>query len=570
MKTKVDCLIIGHNEMDFREYEKSVRKMGIDSGAYRDLNLNFIQYQGIPRTASELFNLFSEKISGPAGRWEPIRFGETFSAAVAYLGTFLDRHGLSFDYINAFQEDKAELTDKLQSIDFLCIAVTTTFYVSVLPVLEIVQFVKGYQKNAKIIIGGPFISTQVRSQEPESLAYLFNSVGADFYVNSSQGEAALVQIVKALKNSSSVENIPNIYYRDPGIPGRYAAAPFLRENNRLSENMVKWNLFSGGVGKYVGIRSAISCPFSCAFCGFPEHAGKYQYVEVEDLERELDLLSRIDSVKSVNFIDDTFNVPLKRFKRILRMMIKKKYPFRWNAHYRCQFADEEAVALMKESGCEGVFMGLESGSDRILKNMNKNATVAQYERGLDLLKQFDIMTFGSFIVGFPGENAETVRESIQFIKETGLDFFRPQLWYCEPITPIWKKREVYGLKGSHYVWKHATMDWREAADWVDKMFLQIDETTWIPQYNFDFDNLFHLKYRGIDFTRTRRFFHAFNSGIRQKLLNPARKEVDARLINLIKQALQATKTDSMDERRFKRSATNSVDIVDRYGADFEF
>ena len=76
------------------------------------------------------------------------------------------------------------------------------------------------------------------------------------------------------------------------------------------------------------IRTSISCPFSCAFCGFPEHAGKYQTVNVELIERELKSVDRMESVKSVYFIDDTFNVPVKRFKEILRMMIRNRFKFR--------------------------------------------------------------------------------------------------------------------------------------------------------------------------------------------------------------------------------------------------
>jgi radical SAM superfamily enzyme YgiQ (UPF0313 family) len=72
------------------------------------------------------------------------------------------------------------------------------------------------------------------------------------------------------------------------------------------------------------------------------------------------------------------------------MMIKNKYEFKWNSFFRCQFADREVVELMKESGCEGVFMGIESGSDKILENMNKASRIEKYYEGIALLKEYDI------------------------------------------------------------------------------------------------------------------------------------------------------------------------------------
>jgi p-methyltransferase len=168
------------------------------------------------------------------------------------------------------------------------------------------------------------------------------------------------------------------------------------------------------------------------------------------------------------------------------MMIRKQYNFNWFSYFRCSNSDEEAIQLMAESGCKGVFLGIESGSPTILKNMNKAATIEKYTQGIEWLRQYGIMTFGSFIVGFPGETAATVQETIDFIKETKPDYYRAQMWYCEPGTPIQNERETYDINGEGFVWNHATMDSLEAMDHIDKMFLSITESLWLPQWSFDF------------------------------------------------------------------------------------
>jgi p-methyltransferase len=202
-------------------------------------------------------------------------------------------------------------------------------------------------------------------------------------------------------------------------------------------------------------------------------------------------------VKNVVFIDDTFNVPLSRFKDICRLMIKNAYKFNWFSYFRCSNSDEEAIELMAESGCRGVFLGVESGSPQILTNMNKAATVEKYARGIEMLRKHDIMTFASLIFGFPGETAETIGETISFVRDTKPDYYRIQLWYCEPGTPIAFQKRKYGVNGEGFVWSHNTMDSLEAMDHIERAFLKIKESTWLPQWSFDFWVIPYLLGKGI-------------------------------------------------------------------------
>jgi len=559
MKT-IDCLLIGHNEMNFAEYERSVRSMGFKSGAYRDLNLNFIQYNNKPYGVAEIFNLFYRSGEYSRGTIKPFNMLETFSPAIAYLGSYLKKRGFTFDYIHSFQEEKEELSKKLVQDNILTIAIITTLYVSVLPILEIVKFVRTYNHSTKIIVGGPFISTKIRSQGDTESAYLFKAINADFYVNSSQGEATLVRIIGALKNNLNPGTINNIYYK---TGDQHVSTPVLKEDNKLAENRVDWSLFSDRLGEYAAVRTALSCPFSCAFCGFPEHAGNYQTVDVDKIERELNQLAQMKRLKSLHFIDDTFNVPVKRFKEILRMMIKNRFEFKWHSYFRCQFADEEMVELMKESGCEGVFLGLESGNDQILKNMNKNSDREKYFRGIELLKKHGIVTFGNFIIGFPGETHETAADTASFIKKSGLDFYRVQLWYCEPITPIWKERAKYNLEGESFEWSHATMDAKTASDIIDETFVSAKESTWIPQYNFDFDGLWHLIHRGITLEEAKTFLESFNNGMKEKLTRPDKKEIS---LDSLKRLISVCQPGNKEHDIFAVPPSKTAAI----NADFDF
>lgn len=557
----IDCILIGYNEMDFCEYEKKIREMGENSGAYRDLNLNLIWYNNQAYHAAEIFNLFYLNNHIGDTSVKPLNLLDSISTTIAYLGSYLHKRGFSFDYINSFQEEKIKLKQLLTANNILALAVTTTFYLSPLPIIEIIHFIKKYNPSAKIIVGGPFVSTQVRSLTGRQLEYLFKyTIEADFYVNSSQGESTLVKLLHALKKNAPVEDIENIYFK---TPTGYGSTPPRPENNKLSENMVDWGMFSHRVGEVMNIRTAISCPFSCAFCRYPEHAGAYQTNDVESIARELSTLNDMDSLRSIYFIDDTFNVPPQRFKGILKMMIKNQYKFKWHSYFRCQFIDREMVELMKESNCEGVYLGLESGNNGILENMNKAARIEKYRQGIELLKEFELVTFGSFIMGFPGETHETVRDTINFIEEIQLDFYRAHCWYYEPMAPVWKQRNQYNIQGESFEWKHATMDSKTAADIVDELFLSSKKSIWIPQYNFNFDSIWHIIHKGISLDSIKKFLRSFNNGIRERLSKQGQKEVSFDVLKQLTETFQSHKpsNDICDERK---------NNIDRDPVEFDF
>ncbi|MCP5051335.1 MAG: PhpK family radical SAM P-methyltransferase [bacterium] len=527
----IDCLIIGQNQISYEDYEKTVRDMGLHSGAYRDFRLNTLQYNNKYHSASHMYNLLCCNDMDTGNSLEPIRDVEFFNGAISYLGTYLHRRGLSFDFINSYQDEKEKLAELLKENDVLTVAITSTFYITVFPIIEIINFIRQYDTRTKIIVGGPFITTKHRNLTPEEFYYSLKLSKADFYVNSSQGEASLVKIIKALKNGGSTDGLINTYYRQGD---EYVATPMQTENNPLGENMVNWDLFDRRVGPFVNVRTCISCPFACSFCGFPEHAGDHQLVTPELVERELNQLERIDTLRCVDFTDDTFNVPMKRFKQLLRMMIKNRYTFKWFSFFFFFFADRETVELMKESGCQAVLLGIESGNDQILRNMNKRATAEKFLKGIALLKEYGILTMGNFFVGFPGETEETVKSTIQFINESGLDFYRSQLWYCEPITPIFRQKNKYNLEGEGFDWSHNTMDSQTACDLIENFILSIDNSTRFPQYYFDYDNIVQLLHKGLNAGQVKKFLDAFDSGIREKIRDKFSKEVSYSVIEQIK------------------------------------
>jgi p-methyltransferase len=79
------------------------------------------------------------------------------------------------------------------------------------------------------------------------------------------------------------------------------------------------------------------------------------------------------------------------------------------------------------------------------------------------------------------------------------------MWYCEPGTPIQNRREEFRIQGEGFVWNHATMDSLDAMDHIDRMFLTIKESLWLPQWSFDFWIIPYLLGKGISLAQFKQF-----------------------------------------------------------------
>jgi p-methyltransferase len=495
----LDCVVIGYNEVPFDKYESFLRNYGEDSEAYRDLKFSFVDLNG---EKLDYIGLLNRMLNQANGQRHELKSGDIPNLAAVYLTNFLRNKGHRARYVNLYQFEKEKLLEYLAE-DPLCVAITTTFYVVNMPVNEMVDFIRSHNDKVKIVVGGPLISNHARHCHGDEFKAALEDMGADLYVIEGQGEHTLSQIVECLKNGGRVENVPNLAYIKDGEVHRTRVVP---ENNSLDEGFIDWRRFSDEeLGATIQTRTARSCAFKCSFCNYPTRAGALTLTSLDVIEKELDSMLEVGSVQNVVFIDDTFNVPFPRFKEICRLMIRKKYPFNWFSYFRCSNSDEEAIELMARSGCKGVFLGIESGSPAVLLNMNKAATIEKYSQGIEWLRQYGIMTFGSFITGFPGETEETVNETIDFIRQTKPDYYRSQMWYCEPGTPIQNQRAKYEINGEGFVWSHATMDSLEAMDHIDRMFLTIDESIWLPQWSFDFWTIPYLIGKGISLDRFKDF-----------------------------------------------------------------
>ena len=228
----------------------------------------------------------------------------------------------------------------------------------------------------------------------------------------------MIEKIKKRENIDDIENIIEIREKKCIIHKEN------KEHNDINSDIVSYDKLSPRLQfSTINIRTARGCPNRCKFCNYPVRNPKLELQTLDNIKKQILDLYNIDRVKNIVFIDDSFNMPLNRFKDICKMMIELGSRKPWYSYFRISHCDEEAIALMKESNCEGVFLGIESADNKVLENMNKRTTYEQYIEALLLLKKYRINTFAYFLIGFPGETDETIEKNIELLNSGLIDFY---------------------------------------------------------------------------------------------------------------------------------------------------
>jgi anaerobic magnesium-protoporphyrin IX monomethyl ester cyclase len=487
----LDCVVIGYNEGNFDDYQVMCERAGPGTPEYQIMRSEHLVIDDKAMPWLDAFSLLRGGAEGGGGRYH---VAEVFNLAALYLTSYLRRHGMRAEPVSLFSGERDRLAALLAERPAV-VAITTTFYVNILPVVPVVQFVRQLSPSSHIVVGGPLVDNLCLSGLTGAVQDFFFAMGADSYIQEAQGEQSLAQLCRAVRAGADPATVDNVISCRDEEWVRTRRRP---ENNNLDECSIDWAGFSPElIGATAQLRTARSCAFKCSFCDYPARAGALASASVETVRHELRALAEL-GVRNVVFVDDTFNVPPRRFKQLCQMMIDEDLGLRWYSYFRCANArDEEAFDLAARSGCAGVFLGIESGDSEVLAAMHKLAQDSQYRTGIAMLKERGIMTFASIIVGFPGETERSVRNTVDFLNETAPDLWRAQAWWANPRSPVYQQKELLDIKGEGYAWSHFSMSSAEAAALTDEMFEQVTESVWLPLYEFDFWSLPYLAGKGV-------------------------------------------------------------------------
>lgn len=254
-----------------------------------------------------------------------------------------------------------------------------------------------------------------------------------------EGENAFLKLVQNLESGVSEDEIEGVVFK--GNRGAYSTPPLLiRDLDSLpfpDRTLVPRDAYYIVVDKPLEATSMLTsrgCPFKCTFCKPIRRL--FSQRSPENIADELEECRGM-GFEIVNFVDDTFNVNRKNVLAICREIVKRKIGIKFSFMARVDTFDEETAEALREAGCIRIQFGIESGTDRVLKMMDKGFTVNEARRAIEISKRYGFTTVAFYILGYPGESKDEIRETIRFSIETEPDYVQYLPLSIQPGTPLY-------------------------------------------------------------------------------------------------------------------------------------
>jgi hopanoid biosynthesis associated radical SAM protein HpnJ len=295
------------------------------------------------------------------------------------------------------------------------------------------------------------------------------------------------QIVSYAKGTPLAE-LPGVSYRENGSirhtpDGGYIEnldeLPWVTDVYKRDLDFRRYNV-PFLLNPFISFYTSRGCPAMCTFCLWPQtHSGhRWRLRSVEDVTNECrSALEKFDGLKEIFFDDDTFNYKKERTIALCNQL--KNLKFTWSCTSRVT-TDYETLKAMKEAGCRLLIVGYESGDQQILKNIKKGATVDMARRFTRDAHKLGLTIHGDFIVGLPGENRETLRNTIEFAKQIDCETIQVSIAHAYPGTEFYSYASKNGLvsiegmtdDSGHQLPNvvYEGLDRGELVEWVEKFY----------------------------------------------------------------------------------------------------
>mgnify|MGYP001592949398 CR=1 FL=1 len=373
----------------------------------------------------------------------------TFPLGLGYLAAVLRKEGHGVIVIDAaahrLKKDEIINEIKKHKFDVLAIGglITLFKYIN-----SLTSDVKKLYPNIKIISGGSAASTV------PSLFLKRTKVDIGILY---EAEMTIIDILKAFKDGTPLKDIPGIAFKDES--GNVIVNP-LRERIDNLDNLpfpaydlfpmeiyLKYDLYLGtknytNGAKWMKISRTRGCPWRCTFCA-RNFGNPYKIRSADNVIAEMKMLYSNYGITYFEFQDETFTVHKRSTKEFCDRLIESGHNFKWSCLTRADMVDKELLQKMKDAGCFYINFGLESGSQRMLDAVDKKIKVERMEQAVRWVQEVNIDLAHSFMIGIPGENKETVQETIDFCKRLNL---HPNFFICTPYpgTILWDKLKQEG------------------------------------------------------------------------------------------------------------------------------
>ncbi len=358
----------------------------------------------------------------------------TLPLGLLSIASFLTFHGHSVRlYDRCVEKVPLEEVERAFSADILGISLIS--YKSLKDAIDVSERYKA--KGIPVIWGGPTASVL-----PEAV---FANACVDA-ISVGEGEMTWLELANAYAQSSSprLDEIAGLALRSENGGVRFTPQrPFLDlsilpDTDWSFVDVEKYFQSSYGCRRMLYLYAAKGCPFSCVFCYNKEfHRSTYRKRPLPPLLREIEYLVKNHGMDGVYFADELWCRNPREMRELCDALRSLSLDFVWGCQTRIGIFQQEDFEYMYRSGCRWVFFGVESGSKRVLELMNKRLAYDKVVPTFTACKNAGIVSIGSFIVGFPGETQDDLRQTVALIEQLDTTLINLNFFIVMPGSEIY-------------------------------------------------------------------------------------------------------------------------------------
>lgn len=348
-----------------------------------------------------------------------------------------------------------ETFDKIKKKDphYICITAVT---ISILNAAKLAKMIKEVMKKP-LIIGGPHLTAV-----PIETMNRFKEFDIGVV---REGENTIIELFYALENNKSLEDVNGLIIRQGEELKLTQPRDFIKDMDRLP--MPAWDLlpdltkyyktptFSFGRSPATSLITSRGCIGQCLFCDRQVFGNVIRGYSSEYIINMIKHLQENYGIKEVIIHDDAFVILRKRLIEFCNTVINEKMDITWSCNARVDLVNPDILNLMKHAGCWQIGYGIESGRQSILDFIKKGTKLEHIEKAIKWTKKAGIRTRGFFMMGYPTETEESIRETIDFAKRIPVDDF--QITFFTPLPGSEAHAIVKNYGEFDYDWSKMSM-----------------------------------------------------------------------------------------------------------------
>ncbi|MFC3149334.1 magnesium-protoporphyrin IX monomethyl ester anaerobic oxidative cyclase [Piscinibacterium candidicorallinum] len=403
-----------------------------------------------------------------AGNWPP--------AWVAYLTGTLKANGYTdVVFVDAMTHhlDDEQVRARIAEIEPDVVG-ATAITPAIYKAERLLQIAKEVNPAIVTVLGGihgTFMYPQVLSEAPWIDA-----------VVRGEGEQVFMNLVRAVDEGrflSGRRALRGIAFIEDGKVHATEAEPPIEDLDRITPD---WGILEWSKYTYIplGVRVAIpnfarGCPFTCSFCSQWKFWRDYRIRDPKKVVDEIETLVRDHQVGFFILADEEPTIHRKKFIAFCEELIERKLPIQWGINTRVTdiLRDEKLLPLYRKAGLIHVSLGTEAAAQLKLDRFNKETTVAQNKRAIELLRQNGIVSEAQFIVGLENETAETLEETYQMARDWNPDMANWAMYTPWPFSDLFRelgdKVEVFDFEKYNFVTPIMKPDALDRAELLDRV-----------------------------------------------------------------------------------------------------